>query len=91
VWSGGTRDEPELLRSCYRNALALAREHGVRSIAFPSISTGAYGYPIALAAPLAVATVRQVLAAPSTVTLARFVCFTEADRRVYEPLVAPPS
>src|SRR5512143_1094554 len=50
VWHGGERGEPELLARCYRSALALARDAGLRSIAFPSISTGAYGYPMALAA-----------------------------------------
>lgn len=87
IWSGGSRGEPALLRSCYAHALALAVERGVGSIAFPSISTGAYGYPIALAAPLAVDAVREALASPSPIALVRFVCFSEDDRRVYAPLV----
>src|SRR5713101_2087552 len=57
VWSGGTRGEPALLGGCYVNALALASRQGLRSIAFPSISTGAYRYPIAAAARIAVDTV----------------------------------
>ena len=55
VWRGGREGEPELLAGCYRNALALAREHGARSVAFPAISTGVYGYPKDLAAETAVA------------------------------------
>jgi O-acetyl-ADP-ribose deacetylase (regulator of RNase III) len=54
VWHGGTRGEAELLASCYRNSLKLAREHGIRTIAFPAISCGAYGYPIEAAAEIAV-------------------------------------
>src|SRR5438132_5091007 len=66
VWSGGRRREPELLRGCYVNALRLAAQHGVRSIAFPSISTGAYRYPMEQAARTAVETVRVELAKPTT-------------------------
>lgn len=55
VWQGGGRDEARLLASCYRTSLALAREHGLRSIAFPAISCGAYGFPIPAAAEIAVA------------------------------------
>jgi O-acetyl-ADP-ribose deacetylase (regulator of RNase III) len=61
IWRGGRRNEPELLARCYRNSLALASEHGLRSIAFPAISCGAYGYPIADAARTAVREVRQFL------------------------------
>src|SRR5437868_6335606 len=64
VWSGGRRGEPELLRGCYVNSLRLAREHELRSVAFPSISTGAYRYPIEQAATVAVETVRPALGAP---------------------------
>jgi len=63
VWHGGHRGEPELLRSCYRRGLELALEHGCRSIAFPAISTGVYGYPIDLAATAALDEIRQFLAA----------------------------
>src|SRR5213593_4190745 len=79
VWSGGKRGEPELLRSCYDNSLRLAEQHGVRSIAFPSISTGAYGYPIAPAARIAVAAVEEYLQKPTSVALVWFVCFSDQD------------
>src|SRR5688572_22216846 len=58
IWRGGTHAEADLLASCYRRAIELAAAHDLRSIAFPSISTGIYGYPISQAAPIAVATVR---------------------------------
>src|SRR3989304_4652874 len=61
VWEGGDRGEPEILASCCRNSLRLAVENGVRSIAFPSISTGAYGYPVEKAAPVALSTVARFL------------------------------
>lgn len=61
VWHGGTQGEPELLASCYRNAMALARAHGVESIAFPAISCGVYGYPIHQACSIAVQTLREEL------------------------------
>ena len=87
VWSGGERREAELLRSCYVRSLRLAAEHGIRSIAFPSISTGAYRYPIEQAAGIAVATVRECLAQPTSVDLVRFVCFSDSDLQVYRRLL----
>jgi O-acetyl-ADP-ribose deacetylase len=83
VWQGGGAGEEALLAACYRNALALAQRHGLASVAFPSISTGAYGYPIERAAPVALATVRADLAAGTGVALVRFVCFGAADLAVY--------
>jgi O-acetyl-ADP-ribose deacetylase (regulator of RNase III) len=76
--------ERELLASCYRNCLALAGAHGIRSIAFPSISTGAYGYPIDEAALIALLTVREILEGRST-PLERviFVTFSDVDYRTY--------
>jgi len=88
VWHGGARGEPELLASCYRNSLAIAAEHGLRSIAFPSISTGVYGYPIELAARVAVDAVRDALTAPSTVEEVIFCCFSRRDLEVYQSLLA---
>jgi O-acetyl-ADP-ribose deacetylase len=83
VWHGGEHGEPELLTSCYLRSLALAVQRGVRSIAFPAISTGAFGYPIERAAAVAVDTVREAVAQPTGLELVRFVCFGERDWRVY--------
>ena len=83
VWSGGRRGEPALLRSCYERSLALAEEHELRSIAFPAISTGAYGYPIEAATRVAVETVRNSLERPSSLELVRFVCFSDQDWHIY--------
>jgi O-acetyl-ADP-ribose deacetylase len=72
VWHGGTHDEAELLAGCHRNALAVADELGCRTVAFPAISTGIYGYPLDDAAPVAVAAVAE---APTRVELVRFCLF----------------
>ena len=88
VWEGGTRGEPETLARCYRNALALAAGHGLKSVAFPSISTGAYGYPVASAAAVALGAVRDVLAGGSSLELVRFVLFSPSDLAVYEAALA---
>ncbi len=90
VWGGGTRGEPALLRSCYEQSLALAAAHGLRSIAFPSISTGVYGYPIDRAARIATDAVRGLVASPAAtpLELIRFVCFSAGDLAVYEALLA---
>ena len=87
VWRGGAAGEPELLRRCYLQSLELAAAHGMRSIAFPSISTGAYGYPIEHAAAIAVATVRAQTQLAPVLELVRFVCFSAADLRVYRRLL----
>jgi O-acetyl-ADP-ribose deacetylase (regulator of RNase III) len=73
VWHGGEAAEAELLASCHRRALELAAELGCASVAFPAISTGVYDYPVELAAPVAVAAVREALHSP--VELVRFVLF----------------
>lgn len=88
VWSGGRRREPELLRSCYVNSLKLAAERRVTAIAFPSISTGAYRYPIEQAARIAVETVRAELVKATSVELVRFVCFSADDLAVYRKVLA---
>ena len=87
VWHGGGRGEAELLASCYRRSLELASEAGARSIAFPSISTGVYGYPVAQAAKIAVSTVGEELQKYPAIEEAVFCCFSEGDRRVYEDLL----
>ena len=84
VWHGGDRGEAELLKSCYRNALELAASHGLRSVAFPSISTGAYGYPIEEAAKIAQTTVRDFLRENARPERVVFCCFSARDRDVYE-------
>ena len=86
VWHGGGHGEAELLASCYRRSLEVANEHGVHSIAFPSISTGVYGYPVEQAAAVAVSTVREVL--PQTgIGAVIFCCFSEHDLEVYRKLL----
>lgn len=84
VWRGGGEGEEALLSGCYLCALAIADAHGLRSVAFPSISTGVYGYPIERAAPVAVRAVRAALAEARHLELVRFVCFSAADLAVYE-------
>jgi O-acetyl-ADP-ribose deacetylase (regulator of RNase III) len=87
VWRGGTNGEPELLAACYRNSMELAAAHGVATLAFPSISTGIYGYPIDLAAKLAVSTVRAALEQLREVEEVIFCCFSQADLAVYEKVL----
>jgi O-acetyl-ADP-ribose deacetylase (regulator of RNase III) len=88
VWRGGEAGEPELLASCYRRSMALAAGQGVGSIAFPSISTGIYGYPVELAAKVAVSTVREALAVVTSVEEVVFCCFSPGDLAVYEAALA---
>jgi len=88
VWRGGTSGEPELLASCYRRSMALAAEQGVRSIAFPSISTGIYGYPVELAARVAVDTVRDASKNAPSVQEVVFCCFSAGDLAIYEAALA---
>lgn len=83
------RDEPadDLLASCYRNALRLAEQNAIGSIAFPAISTGAFGYPLAPAARVAIRTALDETERLQSVRQIRFVLFSEADRRVYEQIL----
>jgi O-acetyl-ADP-ribose deacetylase (regulator of RNase III) len=85
VWQGGDRGEAALLADCYRKSLALAQHHGVRSMAFPCISTGVYGYPLEAAAQVAVAVVRAH--SPPAVEVV-FCCFSPWALAVYERLLA---
>jgi len=75
VWHGGSQGEPEKLASCYRRSLEIAREHGLKSIAFPSISTGIYGYPKEEAAKIAARTVAKFLDTPDLPESVIFCCF----------------
>jgi O-acetyl-ADP-ribose deacetylase (regulator of RNase III) len=86
VWVGGTDNESELLANCYRNSLLLAREHGLRRIAFPNISTGVYGFPKEKAAPIALAAVREFQQADWLEEVV-FVCFDEENYHLYSSLL----
>jgi O-acetyl-ADP-ribose deacetylase (regulator of RNase III) len=87
IWRNGTRGEPLLLASCYRRSLQLAADHNVKSIAFPSISTGAFRYPIELAAPIALAEVLDFVRNPTSLEEVVFCCFSSEDFSVYRKLL----
>lgn len=87
VWRGGTHGEPEQLAACYRNALLVADAHGLRSIAFPGISTGVYGYPQQAAAEIAVATVCATLP-PTAIERVIFCCFSDDALAIHRELLA---
>lgn len=84
VWQGGDRGEAGLLQSCYRNCFALAREHHLQTIAFPAISTGAYGYPKNAAAHIAIHEAKQCLTENSDMRTIFFVCFNEETKEAYQ-------
>ncbi len=84
IWSGGGRDEDALLAASYQNSLRLAAEQGCRTVAFPSISTGVYGFPLDRAAAIAVRTVRAFLAHPSSIEEVLFVCFRPEIKAAYD-------
>jgi O-acetyl-ADP-ribose deacetylase (regulator of RNase III) len=88
VWHGGDRGEPEKLAACYRNSLKLAAENGVRTVAFPGISTGVYGYPLEDATRLAMLTVKECLAELPGIEEVRFVTFGERATEVAERTLA---
>ncbi|MCB9282845.1 MAG: O-acetyl-ADP-ribose deacetylase [Lewinellaceae bacterium] len=86
IWHGGNHGEPDLLRNCYLNSLMLAESLQVKTVAFPNISTGVYGYPKQLAAEIAIATVRQYSSTlPEKVI---FVCFDAENYQIYEKLLS---
>jgi O-acetyl-ADP-ribose deacetylase (regulator of RNase III) len=87
VWHGGKSGEAELLASCYRRSLEIANEHGFKTIAFPSISTGIYSYPIEQAARIAVVTVRDFLREHDSTIDVTFCCFSESDLQVYQQII----
>ena len=85
VWNGGNRGEPKLLSSCYRESLLLASENGIDSIAFPSISTGVYGYPTEKAAKVALQTIQELAEGNNKIpTIIQFILFDDATYSCYE-------
>jgi O-acetyl-ADP-ribose deacetylase (regulator of RNase III) len=88
VWDGGRHGEDEDLANCYRNSLALASQHGVKTIAFPAISTGIYAFPLDRATKIAVREVKQFLAAHPEIEQVTFCCFGPGATEVYEREVA---
>lgn len=91
VWHGGTTGEPALLASCYRRSIEIASANDIVTLAFPSISTGAYGYPLELAAQVAVATVRASVQVGAGIEKVMFCCFSQGDLLVYERLLHEPA
>jgi len=87
VWHGGSRGEPALLASCYRRSIEVAAASDLHSLAFPAISTGVYGYPIELAAPIAVATVRETVLRFPAIREVVFCCHSAVDLAIYESLL----
>ncbi|WP_267202012.1 O-acetyl-ADP-ribose deacetylase [Limosilactobacillus kribbianus] len=83
IWHGGTGDEAQLLANSYRNSLLLAEEYGCRTVAFPSISTGVYAFPLEQAAPIALATIRDFLAQSTNVEQVTMVCFDPVTLAAY--------
>jgi O-acetyl-ADP-ribose deacetylase (regulator of RNase III) len=87
VWHGGDRGEPALLASCYRESFRLAVEHGVRTIAFPAISCGVYGYPIGAAAEIAVRETRAAVERAPSIERVVFACFSGEILAAYQRLL----
>lgn len=88
VWRGGTNREPELLASCYRRSIEVAAANGALTLAFPSISTGIYGYPVEQAAKVAVSTVRSSVQEFSAIREVIFCCFSASDLAIYEAVLS---
>ena len=91
VWHGGDQGEADLLASCYRRSLEVAAQNGANSVAFPGISTGIFGYPVELAAPLAVKTVRSSLPQHPSIREVVFCCFSAEDAAIYRRIVVDKS
>jgi O-acetyl-ADP-ribose deacetylase (regulator of RNase III) len=87
IWRDGTRGEQELLAACYRRSLELAVEHEIGSIAFPSISTGAFAFPVKLAAPIALAAVQSFDFSQSELREVIFCCYSREDYGIYRKLL----
>ncbi|MDH3327669.1 MAG: O-acetyl-ADP-ribose deacetylase [Desulfobulbaceae bacterium] len=88
VWYGGSRNEAELLAACYRKCMALAKEHNIHTLAFPAISTGAYGFPMDSAAEIAVKEVQKSLINNPDLEKVIFACFGQTARSAYEQALA---
>lgn len=88
VWHGGDAEEDELLALCYRNSLRLAEENNIRSLAFPAISTGAFGFPLDRATRIAVQETVSYLKDSGKIDLVEFVCFDPGSFSVYEAVLA---
>lgn len=88
IYRGGDSGEAELLAGCFRRSIELAEEKGLKSIAFPAISCGVYGYPVSEAAPIAMETVRTALEGARTLELVRFVLFSDKDYAIFEAALA---
>lgn len=88
VWHGGDHGEPELLASCYRNCFRIAEERGILTMAFPSISTGNFGYPVGEASRIALREIARGLAARSALELVRVVCFEDRVHAAYQAALA---
>ena len=84
VWHGGEKGEEQLLHNAYSNSLLLARNEGLKTVAFPSISTGIYGYPIEQAAPVALNAVKSFIEGDSALSEVRFILFSQGDLEVYQ-------
>ncbi len=89
VWSGGGSDEDALLATCYRNSLALAETHKIKTIAFPCISTGVYGFPAERACQIAIREVKSFLDAHRTPEKVTFACFLDRDAELYRSALEP--
>lgn len=87
VWHGGNHNEEKMLASCYRNSLQLAEMHKIKTIAFPNISTGVYGFPRPLASTIAIIAVRQFLVAGTTINKVIFACFDDENFELYSKLL----
>lgn len=88
VWYGGAKGEPALLGACYRNSLALARQHGLASIAFPSISCGVFGYPLDQAAAIAIDAVHELALDPGPLAHIIFCCYSDKALQLYRTILA---
>ena len=88
VWHGGNRGEPELLAGCYRSCLALASEYGCKTVDFPSISTGVYGYPLPMAASTALSAIKGYLDGHPEIERVRMVCFDGRTKAAYDAALA---